>query len=294
MKTLWLGVALSFLSLPSLADSCESTIPSAPEWNFVRIILDPNNTSASKSKRLEEACRSFDTSDQFSKYKNDLKKEDGAIIKGIWAVISDIPDAFRNINGNENSEEQKFVNRLKEIKKNPSAVARVQATYNLVIEYQKPFDSELYDAYKNGVHLDRPLVQTPEFTLKHGGVCRDFARVLKWALQQVGRSTSPSKDAEVFTAEVRMGTGKPAGHAWVSVNMPIRDPNGQIAGFGRIDLDPTNAASFTPYPPFAQNLPKAQMNSRFNLCKKIVTCVKKNKIQPTPSSPTKSPKDVIR
>ncbi len=144
-------------------------------------------------------------------------------------------------------------------------------------EQQGEYDPEALEAQKQNIRYpDFHFIYSPERTLQTGGVCRDFSMLLKWALMQVARSSSISRDAEVFTADIRAGnlvTG--LGHMWVTVNLPEYDFSGRLVAYHSVDLDPTNfKKGFVPLMPYAQRLSDSELLKRFKQCEALVSCLK--------------------
>lgn len=256
----------------SFADLCNDQVPQNSVFHFARVILDEHGDYAAKIDSLKNACRVFDKKDEYSKVVNKLTPSDFSMRVTI-AALFEASDAFRKIGAN--AMEVSFNDRLKEIKKNPSAIERVKATYELVLLFKKPFDQAYMQAILDHKPAPkRPLVLKPEVTLEKGGVCRDFARLLEWSLLQVARSSSESKSAEVFSYEFQSASGKGGGHAWISVNLPIRSLDRKRTEFSRIDLDPTNFTDkFVPLPPLAQGQPESRIDQYANTCAKIISCL---------------------
>lgn len=263
-------IFLIFSNLSATAAECENLVPESKDWHFARIILNDKISNDEKDFELYKACRKFNLkSDQAVSYNN---YNSNIFVKGLFTVFTDISDVFRNLGGN--ALENKFMSELIEIKKKPYAIDRVKATYLLVTKYQKPYDEQYVEDIKDKKSTKRTeLILTPQQTLREPAVCRDYARLLKWSLQQVGRSNSSRIDAETFTAEIQIGIFKDTGHAWVSVNLPIKDKNGQVTDFARVDLDSTNNSSFIPFMPYAQHLSDDQMNKHYATCDKISKCL---------------------
>ncbi|OQW46945.1 MAG: hypothetical protein A4S09_03290 [Proteobacteria bacterium SG_bin7] len=275
MPSLIFAVTISFsilLAMTTFAfETCEEFVPDSntSDWYFAKVILGLNEQAKQKAERLKSACKNFDSSNDFSVWLNGL---DTWHFRGslFYLIYAEIPDAFRNLSHTE--EEINYANQLTEIKKIPSAVERIKETYSLVIRHQKPYN------YKLTPSSNREIIYTPERTLKYGGVCRDFARTLKWSLQQVAKSSSTDRNAETFTPEIQWGhDGKDKGHMWVSVNVPIRNTNGHIQRFAHIDLDSTNYnLSFVPLMPLSKNLSHQQMKQNFKSCQQIISCLEQN------------------
>jgi hypothetical protein len=189
-------------------------------------------------------------------------------------TLVDIPDAFRN--RIESDEFLEFNRRLRQIKAEPSALVRVKEVYELISFYKKPYDVDYASAIKSrGKLKNRPLILNPEETLQYGGVCRDFARLLKWALMQVARSSSPDPESQVFSTAIKIGKGEDGlGHMWVRVNVPLVNPINKLSRFQGIELDITNfAGNFTPLPPFGSHWTQMQMQSDLQQCQKIISCL---------------------
>ena len=243
-------------------------VPKSPTWRFARIIIEQDGPQNNKVETLQSACKVTDPTNSFFMDINMWQVEDWSLLR----ITEGIRDGFRKIG--KDKLEKDFDAKLSEIKKNPDALQRVKATYEFVIKSLKPYDDHASERFDAG---ERPLVYTPEETLHHEAVCRDYARLLKWALLQVAQPSSGLK-GQSFSASIETAYNKEGtrGHAWVSVNLPMSDSAGSFLGTERIDLDPTNFPDkFTPLMPLGQMLPQSRIKEYDNICSNLVDCLNK-------------------
>lgn len=123
-----------------------------------------------------------------------------------------------------------FSDQLKAIRSIKNRYERIHQTYRLVNQYQGKYDRT----------SKMPILSTnPKDTLErsaetsYGGVCRQFAELLKWSLNQVNHQDSDVIN-ETFTATIASSWD----HMWVRVKLPSENGN----GFSEetIDLDNTD------------------------------------------------------
>jgi hypothetical protein len=162
--------------------------------------------------------------------------------------------SFSNLQGGP--EERAYMARLMEIKRNRNRIERIRDAYALAVANQGD-----YDRKTEGVDSDWAALflreQMPSHVLAQarrtgsGGVCRHFAALLKWSLNQVARPTGENSSAlgeDSFSAEVINGFSGRDEHAWVRVNLGYQTANG--LEFHSVDLDPTwNKETFSPLLP---------------------------------------------
>jgi hypothetical protein len=123
-----------------------------------------------------------------------------------------------------------FAKKLKAIRSLENRYERIHQTYRLVNQYQGKYDRD----------SKLPLFSTnPKDTLErssetsYGGVCRQFAELLKWSLNQVSQQGSSSIN-KTFTADIASSWD----HMWVRVTLPSEDGSGSVEE--TIDLDNTD------------------------------------------------------
>lgn len=274
MARVLLGIVLSVFSFSALsAENCALKIPNGGRWDFARVILSLESSSLQKATILNNSCQIFDAKTKVGSLANSLD-----VIPwwntGRFIVFSEIPDAFRGLLRDPSF--RAYNESLRQIKTEKKALLRVKSVYELVMAYKKPYDEQYASEIIAGrVEKKRPLIFTPEETLRYGGVCVDFARLLKWSLMQVMRSSSADPMAEVFSVSLKIGMGQnKTGHAWVGVNIPYRQDGLQSVEFFRFDLDMTNFnKNFTPLPPLGSQWSAQQRLTDYNRCQDLIDCI---------------------
>lgn len=180
--------------------------------------------------------------------------------------------AFATVNGNER--QRAFRRRLDEIRQNPNAMDRIRAVYELVARAQGSYDDENVNGLRYaspGGAIDRAATQGS------AGVCRDFALFLQWSLMQVSRHPSSRGMAlgpTDFSSEVKGGFMPAGGHAWVRVNLPNHNAQGQLLGFNRFDIDTTwYPEQFSVLFPRLSSLNSANRTRLISQCASVTRCL---------------------
>jgi hypothetical protein len=198
------------------------------------------------------------------------------IIFGKWS------GAFSSLKGSPAQNE--FMAKMNDIRQIQNPMERIRLVYDLVRATQGAYDNEsngFRTILRGGVVLANRPGNLIDAANENGtiGVCRENAALLSWALLQVSRHPSskgmalnPDTD---FSAEQVNGVIEGMGHhAWVRVNLPKRDPNGQVK-FQSFDLDTTFYREFTPLEPRLSGLEPQIRQRYFDQCQTTMVCLLK-------------------
>lgn len=180
-----------------------------------------------------------------------------------------------------------YMAELKKIRKNPNALARIKAVYELAARHSGTYDYEsngmrnLKSGAVVGAYRPENLLASAK---RNGtiGVCREFAGLLEWSLMQVGRyegSKNAALDTTDFSVDMMAGTVPGAngwkdggGHAWVRVNIPVQK-NGGI-DFTHVELDTTwYGDNFTPLFPRRSGVTEKTRKRAAKECRAIQRCL---------------------
>lgn len=194
-----------------------------------------------------------------------------------------------------------YAKRLASIAEIRDPIVRIRAVYSLVLKYQGAYDS--WGGFPNSVTGLVFFSITPQNTINNaawrgsGGVCRQFAQLLHWSLQQVARisdSKSQNLGAFDFNSELMAGwmpewvevdaNGKQTtrstlfAHAWVRVHLPRFSPKGALVGFENFDLDSTQYnEGFAPLIPRLVGLPAEELARLRKDCAQMMKCLQQSK-----------------
>lgn len=207
--------------------------------------------------------------------------------------------AFSKLKGTR--EGRVYIAELERIKRIPNPIERVRLTYELAGQNSGKYDYENgLPTWISGLILGTNL---PDNLLANAksrgtvGVCREFANLLYWSLNQVSRfqdSRTMALSENDFSSELVMGETPGAngwsdggGHAWVRVNVP-NIKAGKLVDFTRFDLDSTwYPETFTPLFPRHSGLTNEVRRRAINECQLIINCLVDSSY-PSNSKPSKA------
>lgn len=284
--------------------ACKDLVPDTPDFAFSRVILDSNQSRSEISQALGDACRELDTSTWEGKFSQRTHRGLNTTVKVFTPVIDFLSFGSSSFTILGNSEvERRFKAELATIKKIQDPIHRIQATYEMVVKYQGEYDYD-NDGNPGGGGL---FTSPKDIILKAdeqgaGGVCRDFAKLLYWSLQQVQRpegatSSFNALDTNSFSVSSKMGAGSVDGkgyaHAWLRINLPHRR-NGHLE-FERFDIDTTwYSKRFTPLLPRHQGWSDQNLSRMQSQCRRVKECVDERQApQSPPIAPPPQPQPVI-
>lgn len=210
---------------------------------------------------------------------------------GVGGMFGLGASAFSKMNNNEH--QKQYMSELEKIKTIPDRMERIKRVYELVSTYQGQYDYDSLGKKTDFVEGKMVGALRPENLVdaakKNGtaGVCRHFAALLYWSLLQVGRS-SESKDSALgendfsvsyMTGDVPLAGGNSGGHAWVRVNLPIKNEKG-VRDFRHFDLDTTwYPQDFTVLMPRRSGLSENARSKAVSDCQEVKSCLMKRSIQ---------------
>lgn len=210
---------------------------------------------------------------------------------GVGGMFGLGASAFSKMNNNQH--QKQYMSELEKIKAIPDRMERIKRVYELVSAYQGQYNYDSMGAKTDFVEGKMVGALRPENLVdaakKNGtaGVCRHFAALLYWSLLQVGRSPD-SKDSALsendfsvsyMTGDVPLAGGNSGGHAWVRVNLPIKNEKG-VRDFRHFDLDTTwYPQDFTVLMPRRSGLSENARSKALSDCQEIKSCLMKRSIQ---------------
>jgi hypothetical protein len=234
--------------------------------------------ASTKLKALERACAEIN---------NDMFMErDSAgklIVHKFISIVSFglLGEAAASFSSLQNSPEGRaYMKALSKIRRLKNPIERISQTYRLAAINSGEYDHATmgkktwYTGFVFGAYR-------PENLLKNSrdrgtvGVCREFATLLKWSLQQVARhpdSTSMALGPSDFSAEIVGGSTPVGGHAWVRVNIPVIR-NGRLVDFTHFDIDTTWYPEFTPLFPRRSGVSDQNLRRLRRECEEITNCL---------------------
>ncbi len=215
---------------------------------------------------LAHTCR--DLSDPEN---HDTHIMDGVDVVGskiIFATFGHAYSAFESLD--DTQLERQYMNRLNNIKSIESPMERIRLVYELSTSIQGYYDKS---EEVGGVTPATAIANSEKYGTI--GVCRDYSSLLAWSLLQVSRH-SESRTMHLgpndFSAEMYPMIRKK--HAWVRVNLPRHNNQGQLLGFQRFDIDPTwYPERFHMLMPRHIGISDETRIKALNQCKKIRSCL---------------------
>lgn len=232
----------------------------------------------SKYIAVNNACRDIENNQNFLT----SNAVYGALQKAIDVVKNDIPTAIFStlLGGDKNL--KLFKAELDKIAKFKDPYERIRKVYELVSTNQGEYDDNQISRAHQGIDYGRRiyLVNTPNAVLNIskktgiGGVCRDFANLLYWSLNQVNisdgrrsRSVMGGLDESSFSVRKVFSSD----HEWIQVLIPNKQ-KGSLE-FDTIDLDTTYYRHYTPLHPRIPNLSNQDRASLLETCRAVSQCL---------------------
>lgn len=248
---------------------CDPFIPKMQNFDFVRVILRQSIAPKVKVQQLRNACRHIDV-------------KDNRVLKGARRAFRDghrspfersieikvargFNDAATKSNLNGDPVTNSYALELRKIRAVEDPIVRLQMVYRLSIQHQGQYmnpreRNKLPD--NNETSVSDTLIRAA--TTGKGGVCRDFAVLLAWSINQVSRDESGN---ELFSA----GTEYLLTHVAVRVKIP-RSNHGGFPTSDQFELDPTFYEDFNPLPASHLSLPSPALKEQVDQCNKILAC----------------------
>lgn len=231
-----------------------------------------------KIKAINTACGEIDNEmfmNRDSAGKLIINKLIGVVSFGL---LGEALASFSSLKGSP--EGRAYMKALATIRKIKNPVERISQTYRLAVINSGAYDHETmgtktwYSGFIFGAYR-------PENLLKNSrdrgtvGVCREFATLLKWSLQQVARHPQ-SKSAALgpfdFSASIIAGNTPVGGHAWVRVNLPVIK-EGRLINFTHFDIDTTWYPQFIPLFPRRSGVSDKNLRRLREECDEIRNCL---------------------
>lgn len=288
IKTIYFVIFL-FFTVSHAAEINESTIEannscfSYTKSSFISLYSSLSNLSlVDKVQALNKTCDELNDAKNFKKNNIiELIINKGSDVIGGGLFSGQAASAFSNLNNNDI--QKKYKAQLEAIKEIPDRLERIRRVYMLASFYQGKYDDDTMGskADRNGFFIgaSRPenLIDSAQ---KDGsaGVCRHFASLLNWSLLQVSRWKHSNKmeltenDFSSTTTSGEYGSGS---HAWVRVNLPVKQKNG-VLDFQHFDLDTTwYPGVFVPLFPRLSGLSETKRKELASECALVYTCLVK-------------------
>lgn len=252
---------------------------------FFKNFTHYSSTPQSKARALQDTCRELSQPEMYDAAGIAARLRDRTLSIGSTGLLGGATGAFSSLN--DSPAGRRYMSVLNRIKQNPNPMERIRQTYELA-----SIHSGEYDERDNGLPtwLSGWIVGAyrPENLLANArdrgtvGVCREFAALLKWSLQQVSRHPSSRSHAlgpMDFSSDF-MGSWLPGnggwsdsfGHAWVRINLPVIQ-DGRLVDFTRFDLDTTWYPRFTPLFPRRSGLSAANLKRAQIECRRVMQCL---------------------
>lgn len=166
--------------------------------------------------------------------------------------------------------QKNFGDRLLEIKQIQNRFERIRQTYMLVNQYQGKYD-RLSPTPIFSINPRDTLERSARTSI--GGVCRQFAELLKWSLNEVGSFNQENVELS-FKAEIATSWN----HMWVRVNLPTL-VGGRIE-IRTLDLDNTDHPKL--YVPLRSRIAISEGRRAllYQQCKRVISCLVANNKNP--------------
>lgn len=240
--------------------ACTGLAPKHQSFSFLHAIFFQNAPPHEKLNQLEQAC------DQFVLPKNKRLLEARGELKKMQsnkdlnqAVRDSFQDLVEDVTKTETAAHplmQKYYQELIALNRYQDPYERMKQIYNLVIRSQGRYMPTKKRDSQSEVTLSRvadTLIRAA--TTGEGGVCRDFAVLLAWSLNQANRDTNGNT---LFLARLE--------DLFTHVVVTVATDQGEFS------LDSTQFATFNPLPVPDLDSPASHLQKRANACHKVAEC----------------------
>lgn len=239
-----------------------------------------------KSHALQNACREINKTGFHDA--NTLGERLGySVVSTVsFGLLGAAAASFSTLQGSEAGRQYMAI--LNNIRNIPNPIERIKRVYELAVLHSGEYD-ESGNGMPTWISGFFVGANRPENLLANSrrrgtvGVCREFASLLKWSLQQVSRhptSTNGALAPTDFSSTMIAGSlpgaegwDTPVQHAWVRINVPVHE-NGRLVDFTHFDLDTTWYPQFTPLFPRRSGLSVANQNRAKRECREIIECMR--------------------
>lgn len=280
------------------AADCDQFVPDGADWGFARLILGSEIPVSQRLRSINRACKELDPDSPVAIDIREVMPKNNAEIDPnssfSRAVIATTVAAEQMLSrepdlgtiglmlfGEKN--EKAFANELSAIKKIYDPRKRTALTVQLVSKYRGKYD------VARTTQPDGLLISPPSKVLRlagrgeNSGICRDFANLLQFALNDVGR-VPPGFHARSYYGNK---------HAWVQVNVQTRTKNGSYQ-WDKVYFDPTYYFNSDEFVALPERKISMQNRTTSDQCKKIESCLfqenlKSGRSQNRPASTENAP-----
>jgi hypothetical protein len=254
---------------------------------YFRIIENIKGDHLQKLRSLEAGCGEFTEKPAMADAKSITGYGFSLAESVAYSAGGQAIGAFAKLNGSEF--QKKFGKELEEIRRIEAPIDRIQKVYELVSRFQGRYDPDSGSSNTlSGLVIATsaaPNVLNNSEARGTGGVCRDFANLLHWSLQQVARAPSSKSQAlgpndfsssftTGFVPTSKDGWKRMGGHAWVRVHLPEHDGSGRLREFRNFDLDTTYFPGvFAPLFPRRSGVTAENRTRIEKECREIALCL---------------------